>query len=262
MSDRVLDIRDDAGVRILTLRRPAQRNALSRGLMRRLIAALAEVREGGGTRVVVLAAEGPVFCAGGDIAEYAAATEGGDPRANAGLLAELLTAIAACPAPVVARVQGAAYGGGVGLICAADIVVAADDARFSLSEARLGLVPAAIAPVVLRAMGSRRATAEMLLAAPFGVSEAREMGVIHRSVPAAELDAAIGAIVDNVLRCPPGALAAIKRLPALLEQADDVTATVVDLHASRLASDEGREGLRAFLERRPPSWVPERLRDR
>jgi methylglutaconyl-CoA hydratase len=259
MSD--LAIHDDGGVRTFTLWRPDRRNALSRALMGRLTDAFAGIREGGEIRVVVLAAEGPVFCAGGDIAEYAEAAAGGDPRANAEGLTRLLAAIAACPAPVAARVQGAAYGGGVGLVCAADIAVAADDARFSLSEARLGLVPAAIAPYVLRAMGPRRATAEMLLAAPFGATEALAAGVIHRVVPAEALDDAVGEVVDSLLRCPPGALAAVKRLPATLAASDDVTATVVELHAERLASAEGREGLRAFLDKRPPSWVPDWLRD-
>jgi methylglutaconyl-CoA hydratase len=261
MTDRELDIRDGGGVRTITLRRRRQRNALSRELMRRLTDSFGAIRAGDETRVVVLAAEGPVFCAGGDIAEYAEGTEGGDRRANAAALAGLLAAIAACPAPVIARVQGAAYGGGVGLLCAADIAVAADDARFSLSEARLGLVPAAIAPYVLRAMGPRRATAHMLLAAPFDADEALATGVIHRAVPAGELDAVVGEVVDHLLRCSPGALAAIKRLPGLLAASDDVTATVIELHVGRLASAEGREGLRAFLEKRPPSWLPERLRE-
>ena len=250
----VLDVRHDRGVCTVTLARPARRNALSRTLIERLTDVFAAIEAPGETRVVVLASQGTIFCAGGDIAEYADGAATGQPRANSEALARLLATMTACPVPVVARVQGAAYGGGVGLVCAADIAVAADDARFSLSEARLGLVPAAIAPYVIDALGARRAVAYMLQAAPFGSDEALASGLIHRSVAREHLDAAVRDIVDDLLRCAPGALATIKRLPGLLANGDPSVG--VDLHAARVTSDEGREGLSAFLEKRPAAWVP------
>jgi methylglutaconyl-CoA hydratase len=252
-----LDVRYENGVRTITMTRPRQRNALSRALIGQLIDAFDAVRADGETRVVVLAAEGPAFCAGGDIGEYAEAAVTGQPGANAEALAHLLATISSCPVPVVARVHGAAYGGGVGLICTADIVVASTDASFSLSEARLGLVPAAIAPYVLQALGTRRAMAHMLGAAPFGVDEALACGLIHRSVSAEQLDATVGTVVINLLQCAPGALATIKRLPELLAAGDTSGAAI---HAARVTSDEGREGIAAFLEKRPAAWVPPSLR--
>jgi len=253
--DGVMVARDGPVTRI-TLALPGRRNALSRELMASLADAFGRVGDPGDTRVVVLAAEGPVFCAGGDIAEYAAAAGSDRDRDNVMALARLLSIITACPVPVIARVQGDAHGGGVGLLCAADIAVAADDARFSLAEARLGLVPAAIAPYVFAALGIRPAMARMLLAAPFDAAEAREIGLLHRHVPADRLDEVVAAVVENLLQAAPGALAAIKRLPGLLHglEMPDAQAAVAELHAARLASDEGREGLAAFLAKRRPAW--------
>ena len=256
-----LTIAQDGPVRRLTLARAARRNALSRSLVASLRDAFAGVAEGGPTRVVVLAGDGPVFCAGGDIAEFGGAAAGGLSRADAEGLVDLLAAMAACPAPTVARVHGAAYGGGVGLVCAADIAIAAVGTQFSLSEARLGLVPAVVSPYVIAALGEREAKARMLLATPFGVDEALRIGLVHRYVPVDQLDAAVDEVVANLLRCAPGALAAIKRLPALLAGADPKSATT-SLLVERLASDEGQEGLRAFLEKRPAAWVPEWLESR
>lgn len=249
-------------VRRITLNRPARRNALSRALVAALTEAFAAIGEGGETRVVVLGGDGPAFCAGGDIAEFAEAAAAGRAVADAAGLADLLAAIAGCPAPVVARIQGAAFGGALGLICAADIVIAAEDARFSLSEARLGLVPAVISPYVLAALGERQAKARMLLAAPFEADEALRIGLVHRVVPLDGLDAAVDEAVADLLRCAPGAQTAIKRLPARLRTAGDAGARALTtaLLVERLASEEGQEGLRAFLEKRPAAWVPEWLR--
>ena len=246
-------------VRRITLTRPTRRNALSRSLVAALHRAFAAIAPGGETRVVVLAGAGPVFCAGGDIAEFADAAASGQSRADAEALVDLLATIAACPAPVVARVHGAAYGGGVGLVCAADLAIAAEGTRFSLSEARLGLVPAVIAPYVIAALGAREAKARMLLATPFGAEDALRCGLIHRTVPPADLDAATDEVVANLLRAAPGALAAIKRLPSLVDDADPAAtrAATTSLLVERLASDEGQEGLRAFLAKRAAAWVPD-----
>lgn len=255
-----LRIAQDGPVRRLTLARAARRNALGRTLVAALHRAFVAIEEGDGTRVVLLAGDGPVFCAGGDIAEFAEAADTG--RAGAGAdaagLADLLAAMAACPAPIVARVHGAAYGGGVGLVCAADVAVAAEGTRFSLSEARLGLVPAVIAPYVVAALGGREAKAQMLRAAPFDADDAMRCGLIHQVVPADTLDAAAEDVVADLLRGAPGALAAIKRLPAALNGADPAAtrAATTALLVERLASAEGQEGLRAFLEKRPAAWAP------
>lgn len=244
-------------VRRIALARADKRNALSRAL----VAELRQVFAAGGpagTRVAVLEGHGPVFCAGGDIAEFATAAETGHARADADGLADLLAAIATFPLPVVARVHGAAYGGAVGLLCAADIVIAAEDTRFSLSEARVGLVPAVIAPYVVAALGPREAKARMLLATPFDAWEAQRIGLVHRVVPPGDLDQAVDDTVAALLYGAPGAQAAIKQLVPRLGRVDDSEAReiTVDLLVERLGSDEGREGLRAFLEKRAPSWVP------
>lgn len=240
----------------VTMDRPARRNALSRGLVAALHGAIREAGATAGVRVVVLGGDGPAFCAGGDIGEFASSAEDGLARSDAEGIVGLLGAMAASPLPIVARVQGAAFGGALGLICAADIVVAADDARFALSEARLGLVAAVIAPYVYSALGHREARARILRAAPFDAATALRIGLVHEVVPAAELDAAVGAVVDDLLRGAPGALATIKRMPDNLGKSPRVVRNAtVDLLAERLASDEGREGLAAFLEKRAPSWV-------
>jgi methylglutaconyl-CoA hydratase len=252
-----LTIAQDGPVRRITLARAARRNALSRSLVAEMCQAFAAIEASGPTRVVVLAGEGPSFCAGADIGEFVEAAESGRSRTDAEGIVDLLGAISACPVPVVARVHGAAFGGAVGLVCATDIALAADDTRFSLSEARLGLVAAVIAPYVFAALGPREAKARILLGSPFGADEALRIGLVHRVVPADQLEAAVDQAVADLLRCAPGALAAIKRLPGLV-QTDPAAAreATIALLVERLADEEAREGLTAFLEKRPPAWVP------
>jgi methylglutaconyl-CoA hydratase len=260
--DELRVVRDGSVLR-LTLNRPARRNALGRSLVAALRRAFAAVEAGGETRVVVLGGEGSAFCAGADIAEFVEAAERGLSRSDAEGIVDLLGAMAACPLPIVARVHGAAFGGAVGLVCACDIAIAAEDTRFALSEARLGLVAAVIAPYVVAALGPREAKARILLGSPFSAEEALRIGLVHRVVPSDGLDPAVDETVSDLLRCAPGALAAIKRLPAMV-QGDPAAAraATMDLLVERLASDEGQEGLRAFLEKRPPAWVPEWLKAR
>ena len=255
-----LIVTQDGSVRRMTLNRSARRNALSRSLVAALHDAIASIAVGGETRVAILDGAGAVFCAGGDIAEFSASTGGEQARADADGLVDLLAAIVACPVPVVARVHGAAYGGGVGLLCGADIVIAADGTAFSLSEARLGLVPAVVGPYVFAALGIREAKARMLLATPFGVDEALRSGLIHRAVPMEDLAAATDEVVASLLRGAPGALDDIKRFPALVAGFDPAATrdAMAALLVERLGGDEAREGLRAFLEKRPASWVETR----
>jgi methylglutaconyl-CoA hydratase len=255
--DELSAIKDGAVYRI-TMRRTERRNALSRSLVNALLGAFQTATNDREIRVVLLEGDGPVFCAGGDISEYVDAARTGTAAATADGLTDLLAAITTCPAPVVAKVQGAAYGGGVGLVCAADLAVASMDARFSLSEARLGLVPATISPYVIAALGSRQAKARMLLASPFSSDEAHRIGLVHSVTEPEALDDAVDELIDQLLRSAPGALTLIKRLPAMLAGADSdsVRTITAELLIERLASDEGQEGLRAFLAKRPPAWAP------
>lgn len=248
---------NEGPVQWIALNCAERRNALSRSLIETLRHVFESIHEGSATRVVVLAGEGPVFCAGGDISEYADAAASGRGGTSAERLAALLAVIESCPVPVVASVHGAAYGGGLGLLCAADIVVAEESSRFSLSEARLGLVPAAIAPYVIAALGVRQAKALMLLAAPFGVDEALRVGLVHRQAPAGALLTVLNETIADLLQSAPGALSTIKRTPRLLDGLEEAARhdAVVRLHADRLASDEGKEGLRAFLEKQQAAWV-------
>ena len=254
----VLTVARDGPVLRLTLSRPQRRNALSRALIAALSEAVALLHEGGDTRVVVLTGQGPVFCAGADLTEFA---EAGDPerlRADAEALSDLLAAMVGCPVPIVAGVHGAAYGGGVGLVCASDVAVAATGTQFALSEARLGLVPATIGPYVVAALGEREAKARMLLAAPFGAEEALRIGLVQRVVAPDELPRAVDGAVTDLLKAAPGALAAIKRfVPEIAGRPTaDVRERMMELLVERRASDEGQEGMSAFLAKRPPAWAP------
>jgi methylglutaconyl-CoA hydratase len=258
-TDDLVRIKQAGPVRRITMARAAKRNALSRALVAALHGAIAEVREGDETRVVILAGDGPVFCAGADIAEFIEAAERDRAETDGEGIVDLLGTIAACPAPVVARVHGAAFGGAVGLVAACDLAIAEAGTRFSLSEARLGLVAAVIAPYVFAALGPREAKARILLASPFDAQEAHRIGLVHRVVPVGGLDGAIDETIGELLKGAPGALAAIKRLPAMLQGGDSVDHRLATtrLLAERLASAEGQEGLRAFLEKRSPAWVPQ-----
>jgi methylglutaconyl-CoA hydratase len=255
-TDNVLSITRQGPVLRLTLSRPQRRNALSRALVGALLDAITAV-DPSTTRVIVLAGEGAAFCAGGDISEYAESAAAGRAEADAETLTALLAAMTACPLPIAGRVHGSAYGGGFGLVCACDLAIAAAGSTFSLSEARLGLIPAVISPYVFAALGPREAKARMLLATPFGTDDALRMGLIQAAVAAEELDAAVDRAVADLLKGAPGALAGVKqRLPAIFAGVDGeaVRAATAGLLAERLGSDEAKEGLRAFLEKRPPTW--------
>lgn len=245
----------------VTLARPEVRNAFDEGLIAELTAVFRALDADATVRVVVLAADGPAFCAGADLhwmrrmAEHSRAENLADARA----LAELLRTIAACRPPTLARVQGDAYAGGIGLVAACDLAVAADTAQFCLSEVRLGLLPATIAPYVVRAIGSRAAQRYCLSAERFDAPTARSLGLVHEIAPAQALDACVQHFVDALLAASPQALAACKRL--LHEVADrPIDATLIAHTAEAIAdargSDDGREGVAAFLARRKPRWAP------
>ena len=248
-------------VATVTLARPGVRNAFDAATIAALHATFLELGAEARVRVIVLAAEGPAFCAGADLnwmramAGYSEA----ENREDAMQLARMLRAVAECPKPVIARVQGDAFGGGVGLVAACDLAVAAASARFCLSEVKLGLIPATIAPHVLRAMGPRAAQRYTLTAEIFDAATARQNSLIHEvATDAAALDAQVQQWCAALLGASPQALAAAKRLladAAYRPLNEALLADTAERIAEARASTEGREGLAAFLAKRKPSWV-------
>ena len=260
MSEPVVLVSTDAsGVATLTLNRPAVHNAFDDALIAELTASLRRVAADTAVRVVVLTGSGQSFSAGGDLnwmrrmAQYSDA----ENRADAMALAGLLRTLDELAKPTVARVNGAAFAGGLGLVSCCDIAVAAEEAVFSLSEARLGLVPATIGPYVVAAIGPRAARRYFLTAERFSAGEARRIGLVHEVVPRTALDAAVDKIVAALLEAAPGAQARAKRLIAEVESrplSDTTMALTAQVIADARASTEGREGLAAFFEKRKPSW--------
>jgi methylglutaconyl-CoA hydratase len=250
----------DAGVGIVTLNRADRHNVFDAALIRELDAAFGMLAGDGRVRVVVLSAAGKSFCAGADLnwMRAAAGQSREENEADALALARMLERLATLPQPTVARVQGSAYGGGIGLIAACDIAFGTFDAQFALSEVKLGLIPATIAPHVIGAIGVRHARRYMLTAERFSAAEAYRIGLLHEMVAdETALDAAVGQLVEALLCNGPRALAECKQLIRAVAYRD--IRAVIDDTAQRIArvraTDEGREGMAAFLERRPPRWV-------
>jgi methylglutaconyl-CoA hydratase len=245
-----------AGVATLTLDSPANRNALSTALMRRLLDQLTATVSDPAVRVVVLTHTGPVFCSGADLKETAEAAPGGPIPAD--LMGDVLAAIWEFPKPVIARVGGPARAGGLGLIAAADIAVCADTATFAFSEVRVGVIPAIISSTVLPRLAPRAAAELYLTGNVFDGRRAAEIGLVTSSVPVGELDAAVGAYVSALVRGGPLALAGTKQLLRRPRQAT-IRAELSELSersAGYFRSEEGREGVAAFREKRDPTWVP------
>jgi methylglutaconyl-CoA hydratase len=250
---------DARGVATLTLNRPEQRNALDRSLVEELTEALERLAANADVRVVVLTASGDIFCAGGDLRSMArlATAPQEENEADARALAALFRTLDTLPKPTVALVRGAAYGGGVGLVACCDIVLAADDARFCLSEVRLGLIPAVAGPFVVRAIGARQARRLVLTAETIGANEASRIGLAHVVAPPNELPATCERTIDALLQGAPGAQAEAKALMdfnATRAIDDDLMDSAAQLLARRRTSSESREGLGAFLEKRSPDW--------
>ncbi len=246
----------------MTITRPEVRNAFNAELIGELhetFAAFAgEPAEA--LRAVVLAGEGPTFSAGADIAWQRAAIGLSleDNRADAARLQAMLTAIDTCPAPVVARVQGAALGGGMGLCAVADIVLAAADARFGFTEVKLGILPAIISPFVLARVGEGQARALFASGERFDVARALRIGLVHEIVDdEVALDARVDAVVAELLSAGPTAARAAKALIRARREmpADAFSAHAVEVAARQRVSDEGQEGLGAFLDKRRPGWL-------
>jgi methylglutaconyl-CoA hydratase len=252
----------DGAIARVTLSRPAVRNAFDEVLIEELTRAFLSFADDAETRLVFLAGEGPVFCAGADIGwmRRAGSWSKTENETDAERMAGMLRAIDECEKPVVALVSGAAIGGGVGLVAASDVVVAAEDAVFSLSEVKLGILPSVISPYVLRAIGARQARRYFLTGERFGAAEARRIGLVHEVVPAAELSAAERRLTDAFLTSAPEAVGIAKRLIAHVagKSPEEAMPLTIRTIAERRASDEAKEGLTAFLEKRPPAWAPKK----
>jgi methylglutaconyl-CoA hydratase len=245
---------------IVTLNRPEVRNAFDESLIAGLTRAFSELDADDGVRVVVLAGAGSAFCAGADLnwMKRMAGYSYEQNLADAEALAEMLKIIDRMRKPTIARVHGPAFAGGVGLVAACDIAIGTPEARFCLSEAKLGLSPATISPYVVRAMGERMARRYFLSAEVFDADEAYRIGLLQARVPAAELDAAIDSLAGHLIAGGPDALAKIKDLIRLVSSHPVDDAVVKDT-ARRIAeirvSPEAREGITAFLEKRKPAWI-------
>lgn len=246
----------------VTLARPVVRNAFDETLIDELTRVFLSFADDVQNRVVVLAGEGPVFCAGADIEwmRRAGSFSKAENEADAERMARMLWAIDQCTRPVVALVQGAAIGGGVGLIAASDVVVAAEDAVFSLAEVKLGILPSVISPYVLRAIGARQARRYFLTGERFDAAEARRVGLVHEVSAAGELAAAGDRLIAALLTSAPEAVGVAKRLIAQVhgKSPEEAMPLTVRTIAERRASEEAREGLTAFLEKRPPAWTPKK----
>jgi len=249
---------DARGVATLTLAREDKHNALSAQMIAELTEAAERLGSDPAVRVVVLTGAGRSFCAGGDLAWMKeqmaadAATRGREARK----LAEMLGALDRMPKPLIGRVQGQAFGGGIGMMSVCDVAVGVAGAKFGLTETRLGLIPATIGPYVVARMGAARARRVFMSARIFDAAEAVELGLLAKAVAADDLDAAVEAEVAPYLNCAPGAVARAKALVAALEPR--VNDAVVDMTIAALVdaweSDEGPEGVSAFFEKRKPRW--------
>jgi len=249
------------GVLRLTLDRPEKSNAFDDQVIACLTEKFLGAAANPAVRVVVLGANGKYFSAGGDLGwmQRMAAYSDAENLADARALARLMQAIDCCPKPVLARVQGPAFAGAVGLLACCDMVIAVPEAQFAITEVRLGLIPAVISPYVVRAIGIRQARRWSLSAERFSAAQARDMGLVHEIAETEHLDAAVKAQIDSLLLASPAALAEAKSLLAFVDQ--PLSEAVIDETAVRIArqraSAEGREGVSAFLEKRLPSWRSE-----
>lgn len=253
-----LDI--DHAIARITLCQPDIRNAFSDDVIAQITEAFTHVSAQSDVRAVVLAAQGPAFCAGANLhwmrrmADYTHA----ENLSDAAKLAQMLRCIYECPAPTIARIQGDVYAGGMGLIAACDMAVAVDSAGFCLSEVKLGLIPATIAPYVIRAMGARAAHRYFLTAERFDAAQALRLGLVHEVVSAEQLDAQVDTLVTALLNASPDAVRACKKLVQDVAEREinpELVARTVQSIADIRASSQGREGVQAFLQKRKPAWL-------
>jgi methylglutaconyl-CoA hydratase len=259
MFEHLMTSRDGA-VEYLTLNRPDVRNAFNPRLIGELASWAAALSSDRTVGAVVLAGAGRMFCAGADaawMAETVTYSEEQNLR-DAVAMSAMFAAIDTLPVPVIGRVHGAALGGGAGLACVCDVVVADETTTFGFTEVKLGIIPAVISPFALAKIGRSAARELFLTGARFSAIRAKEIGLVHAVVPAIEMDDAVARFVQEFLSAAPGAIAAAKRLIAEVWRTarDDAQAITAKAIAERRVSAEGQEGLRAFLEKRTPRWHP------
>lgn len=256
-----LDIQRRGAAARVFLNRPEVRNAFNDEVIAALTGAFRELGADESLRAIVLGGHGKAFCAGADLAWMRAMADytWEENRSDAARLAEMLWTIYSCPVPVVGRVHGDCYAGGVGLAAVCDVLIAADGVNFCLSEARLGLLPATIAPYVIRALGEQAARRYFITAERFDAATAKGLGFVHECVPSAVLDETVETIVATLVANGPNAVRACKRLvqdvagePIAEELRADTARRIADIRAS----SEGREGVQAFLSKRAPAWLP------
>ena len=260
MKSPFLTVEATGSVATITLTQPDVRNAFSDEVIADITRAFTWVGAQAQVRAVVLAAEGPAFCAGANLnwmramADYTRE----ENLVDAGKLAEMLRVIYTCPKPTIARVQGDVYAGGMGLVACCDMAVAASHAGFCLSEVKIGLIPATISPYVIRAMGPRAAHRYFLTGERFDAAEALRTGFVHQVVEAEALDSAVDGLLKHLLSASPAAVQACKKLVldvAGREVDEALIAETVAGIADIRASAEGKEGVQAFLNKRKPSWL-------
>ena len=260
MTYQTLDIAIDGKVATITLNRPDVRNAFNETTIAEIKQAFEEVGGNEAVRAIVLAANGPAFCAGADLnwMKKMAGYTHAENNADALQLAEMLRTIYLCPKPVVARVQGDCYAGGMGLVAACDIIVAVEEANFCLSEVKLGLIPATISPYVIKAMGENASRRYFLTAERFPAQEALRIGFAHEVVAADALDAKVAEIVKALVNNSPHA---VQQAKVLVREVvgqpvnDALLADTAERIAHIRASEQGREGVQSFLEKRKPNWL-------
>lgn len=255
-----LRVEREGAVARVTLNRPEVRNAFNDAVIAELTAVFDALGRDDSLRAIVLAAEGKAFCAGADLnwMKAMAGYSWDENHADASALAHMLWTVWRCPVPVIARVQGDAYAGGVGLVAVCDIVVAVDTAGFCLSEAKLGLMPATIGPYVVRAMGEQASRRYFVTAERFSAAQAHRLGLVHELVTADTLDEKLRELTDALCANGPMAVRACKRLVQDVAHAP-IDAALRDETARRIAdiraSDEGREGVASFLNKTRPAWL-------
>jgi len=254
-----LDIRRDGAVARVFLNRPELRNAFNSTVIAELTTAFRQLGADDSLRAIVLGGHGKAFCAGGDLNWMRAMADYSwdQNRDDAQALADMFWTIHQCPLPVIGRIQGDCYAGAVGLAAVCDVLVASDAAHFCLSEARIGLLPGTIGPFVLKAMGEQAARRYFITAERFSAAEAHRIGFVHALTTPEALDSTVDAIVASLLANGPAAVKASKRLVqdmAGLPITDALRAETARRIADIRASDEGKEGISAFLAKRDPAW--------
>lgn len=249
---------DARGVARLWLNRPEKHNVMSGQMMAELQTAAEALGADDRVRVVVLGGVGESFCAGGDLRWMQAQVDGDatSRRIEARKLAGALYTLNTLPKPLIGRIHGNAFGGGVGMTCVCDIAIAAEGAKFGLTETKLGLIPATIGPYVLARMGEAMARRVMMASRVFGAAEAERLGIVAKVVPLADIDVAVEAEVTPYLDCAPGAVAAAKALARRLGPVIDeaVIAETIEALVARWETPEAAEGIAAFFGKRKPVW--------